>query len=121
LKYDTSNNVIARHAKEYLDRLIERGAHVEVKQIRKTRSTWQNRWFHAVVKEVSEYTGYELEEAKVILKRKGGLAYKKKGHEFLRSTADLDTKEFSELMEKIIRVCAQELELVIPDPELYRG
>ena len=118
--YDTSNPVIARHAVEYLERLSSKGYNVEVKHVRKNRSKWQNAWFHAVVKEVSEFTGYETEEAKEILKRKGGLAYKKKGHTFLRSTKDLDKKEFGEFMEKLIRVCAQELDMIIPDPKHYK-
>jgi hypothetical protein len=119
--YDTSNPVTARHAAEYLERLTAKGYSVEVKHVKKNRSKWQNAWFHAVVAQVSDFTGYEKEEAKEILKRKGGLAYKKKGHVFLRSTAKLDVKEFGEFMDKIIRVCAQELDLVIPDPEHYKG
>jgi len=119
--YDTSNHVQAKNATEHLSKLITSGHKIELKHIRKNRSNWQNSWFHAVVKQVSEFTGYEIEEAKDIIKRKGGLAYKKKGHIFLKSTSSLDTKEFADFMEKIIRVCAKELDLVIPDPEHYKG
>ena len=120
MNFDLSNSVQASKAAAYLSKLTERGAKAEVKQIRKNRSNWQNAWFHAVVKEVSTFTGYELDEAKTILKRKGGLSYTKNGHPFERSTSDLDTKEFSEFMERVIRVCAQELDLVIPDPEMFK-
>ena len=120
MNFDTSNKVLADKAAKYLDSLISNGATVEISQKRKTRSKWQNGWFHAVVKEVSEFTGYELDETKELLKRKGGLAYKKNGHTFTRSTSELDVKEFSEFMERIIRVCAQELDLILPDPELYK-
>lgn len=118
--FDTQNKVLADKARKYLEKLIEKGATAEVTQRRKVRSKWQNAWFHAAVKEVSEYTGYETEEAKEILKRKGGLSYVKNGHPFTRSTASLDTKEFTEFMDKVIRVCAQELDLVIPDPEMFK-
>jgi hypothetical protein len=118
--FDTSNKVLAQHARERLEKLISLGAKVDITQKRKTRSKWQNNWLHAVIKEVSNYTGYETEEAKVLLKRKCGLSYTKNGHHFLKSTADLDTKEFTEFMERLIRVCAQELDLVIPDPEMYK-
>ena len=118
--FDTSNTVEAHKALEYVHSLIRKGCKVEVMQKRKNRSKWQNAWFHAVVKEVSDYTGYELDETKTLLKRKGGLKYTKKGHTFERSTTELDTKEFSEFMERVIRVCAQELDLILPDPELYK-
>lgn len=120
MNFDTSNKVQAGKAVQYVQDLCSKGANIEIVQKRKNRSRYQNNWFYAVVKEVSEYTGYELAEAKEILKRKGGLAYKKNGHTFTRSTTELDTKEFSEFMETIIRVCAQELDLVLPDPELYK-
>ena len=118
--FDTSNKVLAEKAQRYLESLISKGAKVELKQVRKNRSNFQNRWFHAVVKEVSDYTGYELDETKELLKRKGGLNYTKNGHQFTKSTSRLDVKEFSEFMERIIRVCAQELDLSLPDPELYK-
>ena len=120
MQFDTSNEVLAGKARTYLESLITKQAKVDITQKRKNRSNFQNAWFHAVVKEVSEFTGYELEEAKEILKRKGGLAYIKQMHQFTRSTADLDKKEFGEFMEKVIRVCAQELELVLPDPEMFK-
>jgi len=118
--FDTSNTALAEKARETLAMLISKGATVEIVQKRKTRSKWQNNWFYAVVKEVSDFTGYEKDEAKEILKRKCGLGYVKNGHQFTRSTASLDTKEFTEFMERIIRICAQELDLVIPDPEMYK-
>jgi len=118
--FDTSNTVESDKAKTYLRTLSALGVKVEIVQKRKSRSKWQNNWFHAVVKEVSEYTGYETDETKEILKKKCGLGYVKNGHQFTRSTASLDTKEFTDFMERIIRVCAQELELIIPDPEMYK-
>jgi len=120
MNFDLSNPIQASKAAAYLSKLTESGARAEVKQVRKNRSNWQNSWFHAVVTEVSEHTGYELDESKTILKRKGGLGYIKNGHQFEGSTKDLDTKQFSEFMERIIRVCAQELDLVIPDPEMFK-
>ena len=118
--FETNNPVLASKARKYLESLIAKGAKVDVTQKRKTRSKWQNAWLHAVIKEISDFTGYETDEAKEIIKRKCGLGYTKNGHQFTRSTADLDTKEFTEFMERVIRVCAQELELVIPDPEMFK-
>ncbi len=122
MKYDTKNDIQARHAMEYLERLIKSGAHVEVKQVRRCRSKWQNAYFHVIVGLFSDHTGYEKREAKDIIKRHCGLAYKneKHGTMHLKDTSDLDVSEFSEFLDTVIRWCAIEHGLVVPDPEQYK-
>jgi len=117
MEYDTKIEAEWRKAFEYLEKLINSGARVEVKQIRKNRSKWQNKWYYVVVKQISDYTGYELDETKVLIKRNCGLVYENKGQVFLRSTTDLDTKEFSEFMDRVVRWAAKDVGLTIPDPK----
>ena len=121
MNYDTKNPILAQKARDYLERLIGSGATVEVKQIRRNRSKWQNNWYWAVVKQVSDFTGYEKEEAAIVIKRACGLVYERHGSKFLRSTADLDTKEFTDFMDRLIRWASQELNIVVEDPDQYRG
>ena len=120
--FDMAKDFDRRKAGEYLAKLTakEKGQ-VELKQIRRTRSNRQNNWLHAVVKEVSDFTGYETDEAKTIIKRKNGLAYQhgKTGEWFLRSTASLDTADFAAFMDRVMRWAAQELDLYLPDPERF--
>jgi len=120
MRYDTKNEVLARHAREYLERLISSGATVEVKQVRKSRTPWQNKYFHVIVKLFSDHTGYETEESKTIIKRSCGLHYRKGNQVFLKSTSDLDVAEFSEFLDKVIRWCAMEHNIVVPDSEQYK-
>lgn len=120
MRYDTKNEVLATHAMDYLEQLISKGATVEVTQVRKSRSKWQNSYFHVIVKLFSDHTGYETDESKIIIKRSCGLIYKRGDQAFLKSTSDLDVAEFSEFLDKVIRWCAMEHGIVVPDSEQYK-
>jgi hypothetical protein len=100
-------------AKEYIDNL--NCAKIEVKAIRKNRSLNQNAYFYGVVCSVFGLEfGCTAEESKQIFAQKF-LPYKHKGVSFVKSTKDLDTKEFEEFCEKC-RKFASENGCFIPLP-----
>lgn len=73
----------------------------------KQRSLNENNYFHGVVLEIlMEHTGYTKEEMKGVIK----WLFK------IKSTADLNTKEFEKKMEEIRRWAAVELGVNIPEP-----
>lgn len=94
---------------------------IELKIDRDKRSNRQNRYFHGVVLPLlSEETGFTTNEIKSLLKNMF-LGYQKllpNGLEvdLIKGTAELDTKEFEEFLEKVRRFSAQELDVQIPMP-----
>jgi hypothetical protein len=90
---------------------------VEVKKFRKNRTDQQNRYWWAVVIDIlSKHTGYEPEEMHDAIKIKF-LPVEKAGLISGRSTARLNTEEFNDLIERVQRWAAQDLQVYIPDPE----
>lgn len=90
---------------------------VEVKKFRKNRTDAQNRyWWGCVIDILSKHTGYEPEEMHDAIKIKF-LPVEKAGLISGRSTARLNTAEFNDLIERVQRWAAQDLQVYIPDPE----
>jgi len=118
LYHTKDNDYEADRARDYVEKLIEKGAIIEIKQKRDTRSNRQNSWLHAVIKDFSEWTGYELHEAKTYLKLIGGLGYEKNGVQYVRETRSLTTAEFAAMMEAIIRWGDQN-GFTVEDPERF--
>lgn len=74
-------------------------ANLEPKPIRSNR---QNRYLHSIIALYAIETGYTLEEMKTVLKRECGfMVYEKNGNKFLRSSAELDTKEMTDFIDWI--------------------
>jgi ribosomal protein L39E len=94
---------------------------IELKIDRDKRSNNQNRYFHGVVLQLlSDHTGYTIEEMKQILKNEF-LTYTKdlpngKSMKFVKSTADLNTKEFEDFLENSRRFAIQTFDVFIPLP-----
>ena len=85
---------------------------------RKDRSLDQNRWYWGcIVKMLAEHCGYTSEEMHEALKERflRDRINEKAGLVRIKSSAELDTKEFSEYCEQC-RQLAAELGVVIPDP-----
>jgi hypothetical protein len=107
------NNYIA--AQTHLKALFEQNDRVEVKAIKRKRSLKQNAYFHAVVCGVFGLEfGLTIEESKQIF-RERFLNYSKKGHEFYKSTTELNTIEFEDFASKC-RMFASEQGCFIPLP-----
>lgn len=82
-----------------------------------TRSNQQNRYYWGVVIEtLAEEIGLTPEETHEALKHKFLTPIEKKGYKLYPTTTQLLTTEFNTYIEKIQRWAAQDLSIVIPDP-----
>lgn len=118
---DLSNSLDKNKSETYLSKLIERGAKIELKEIKPSRSTSQNSYIHACFSMISIETGYTLEEIKVLLKQTYGsdLVYVKNNQKFIRSTRDLDSSQMSKFIDWIRHFSSEQIGLYIPTPEEY--
>jgi hypothetical protein len=101
---------------------------VRVERVHATRSKSQNAWYWGVIVElISEHTGYTPDEVHELLKAKfipKKLAVAKDNGEIVGefviggSTRKLNKLTFGEYCEAIRRWAAQDLDIVIPDPEV---
>lgn len=100
---------------------------VRIAHVRATRSEQQNRWYWGVIVEsISEHTGYTPDEVHEFLKAKfipkrvavcDGNGEIKDDLVIGGSTAKLNKVSFGEYCEAIRGWAAQELDVVIPDPQ----
>jgi hypothetical protein len=120
MKFKLSESLEKNKARQRFDFLLEKGANIELKEIRKPRSLNHNAYLHVCISLFAIEEGYSLKEAKKVLKKEcHGMIYEKKGHLFLKSTAKMDSKELTIFVEWIRNFCAKELGLYIPDPDEY--
>ena len=103
----------------YFTKLKEKGEKVELKKISNSRTIKQNSYLHVVLTLYAINYGDTLREVKTDLKRGFGLFYQKKGTKYLRSTADLDTKETTEFIDWIRTKASKEGGFYIPTSEEY--
>lgn len=118
MKYNLKQQIDLNKAKTRFEQLVEKGAKIELKEIRPTRSLPQNAYLHVCLSLYGIHFGYTLNEAKTDLKRNYGLVYEKEGKKYLRSTANLDSKELTEFIE-YIRDVAGANGCYIPTSEEY--
>jgi len=118
MKYNLKEQIDLSKAMTRFEALAEKGAKIELKEIRPTRSLPQNAYLHVCLSLYGIHFGYTLNEAKTNLKRNYGLVYEKGGKKYLRSTANLDSKELTEFIE-YIRDVAGANGCYIPDAESY--
>lgn len=120
MKFKLSESLEVTKARQRFEFLIEKGANIELKEIRKPRSLNQNAYLHVCISLFAISEGYSLEEAKTLLKRLcPNMVYRKGEHLFLKSTAKMDSKELTIFVEWIRNFCAKELGYYIPDPDEY--
>ena len=79
-----------------------------VKPMPKTRSPQQNAYYRTIIRQIGLHLGYPEDEMHEVMKEK----FK------VKSTKDLDIEEFSELLDKIIRLAA-EYGFIVKDPRRY--
>ena len=94
---DEFDDAISKLMGNYYIELKESGA----------RSSQQNNYYWKIVRIIAEDLGYTEQEMHSTLKN----------HFDIESTKSLSTKEFAELIERIIRWSAIELNIVIKDPK----
>lgn len=115
---------------EQLRRLRDGAVRITVERIHATRSIQQSRWYWGViVEQIAEHTGYTPDEVHEILKAKfipkrlavaGGNGEIVDEFVIGGSTAQMNKVEFGEYCEVIRRWAAEELGIVIPDPDAGR-
>jgi len=118
VKLDLSKQIDLNKAKTRFEQLVEKGSKIELKEIRPTRSLPQNSYLHVCLSLYGIHFGYTLNESKTDLKRNYGLVYEKGGKKYLRSTANLDSKELTQFIEYIRDVAGQN-GCYIPTSEEY--
>ena len=118
MKLDLSKQSELNKAMDRFSNLAEKGAKIELREIRPTRSLSQNAYLHVVLSLYGISFGYTLNEAKTDLKRNYGLIYEKDGKKYLKSTASLDTKELTDFIQ-YIRDVAGKNGCWIPSSEEY--
>jgi len=105
---------------KFLHTLEGKDIDLTIEPHKKKRSNAQNAYFHAViVKEISDYTGYETEEVKEMLKIMFLPHDVKMGDKIIRvgrSTAALTTSEFEELNSQCRRWASMTLDLYLVEP-----
>ncbi len=108
-----------RRLAEVLRRFNGKDVHVVIKEHRHPRSISQNSYYWGCVLEIiSEHTGHTADEVHEIFKNKYLAEEKEFAGEKVRvarSTAGLNTKEFTEYLEKIKDFSAQEFEIYVPN------
>ena len=119
MKYDLTTKSDITAFKFKVDYLIEKQKKVNLTAIREARSVKQNSYVHVAITLFAIEYGYTLNEAKTLLKRECTFMYYEKNHMmFLKSTADLNSKEMTDFIE-FIRNYAGQQGLYIPSPTEY--
>ena len=108
--------------KAYVDKLPEgKRFDVSVKVHREKRTVDQNRLLFLWIGCVSLETGYFKDEVHEIFKKKflGIEVFEIWGErvERLRSTANLDTKQFSDYLDRIQQFASTEMGIILPNPK----
>lgn len=120
MKYNLSTPEEVEQVKQYLQKLIEKEAKIELKEVRPQRSLNQNNYLYLILSMYAIETGYNVEEIKLLLKNDMAylMTYQKNGLTFPRSTASLDSKEMTDFIE-FTRNHAGLNGIYLPDPEEY--
>ncbi len=120
--YYLSNTSQVKEAQLKLNWLIKHGKKIELTEKRKRRSLNQNSYLHVVLSFYGTKTGYTLEEVKqdifkrnicrnMFLKHNTSPVF-----DVYRSTADLNTKEMADAIERFRNHASQDLGIYIPEP-----
>ena len=84
-----------------INEAIEKGWTVKWEKVRQPRSIQQNKYYWALLTIYGIETGNTPDEMHADLKREYGMFYRKNGKAYLKSTATLNTKEFTTFIEWI--------------------
>lgn len=117
--YDLSNPLQAKQAHSRLEYLNDRGAIVEITHKRKARTYNQNSYLHLILTAWGGHLGYTLDEMKHLLKTQmmpSLFVYERKGNKFLKSTASLDTKQMTHVIDTIRETAQTRTGYYIPAP-----
>ena len=123
--YNTSNLVERQKAITRIKKLLDNKAIVEIVEKKSTRTIKQNRYLHLILGFFASETGYTLEETKQEIFKKivnPALFYEGEIGEIVtiqrwRSTADLDTLEMTQAIEKFRDYSSCQAGIYLPSPD----
>lgn len=118
MRYNLANLLELAQADEYLKKLIKQNAIVEIKKVNPRRSLQQNKYLYLLLGIAGMEWGFSIDELKILWKRKISpsiFVYEKNKNKFLRSTADLTTKELTDAIEQLRKFSAEQ-GLYLPEP-----
>lgn len=119
MKLNLSTPYDKAKAQTRLNVLIDKGANIELTEIRQKRSIKSNAYLHVLVSLCAIEWGYTLDEMKTSLKRECEfMRYTKNKQLFLKRTREFDSKELSDFIEWI-RDYAGVQGLYLPTSEEY--
>jgi hypothetical protein len=110
---------VPRQFRAYLQRLKGEEVEVEIRKRRSKRSGKQNAYWHGVVVALlAQECGYTPDEMHQALKAKFlGEDDLRSGLRRIGSTAKLNTQQFVELTDRVVLWAAEDLGVIIPQPE----
>lgn len=100
MRYDTSIPSERENAIAYIKQLLDEKARFDIKKIHPKRTIPQNSYLHLLLSMYGLHFGLTLEEAKQDVKVELGYTYEKNGKTYLKSTAEMNTKELTDFIEK---------------------
>lgn len=113
MKYDLSKELDLKKAKAYFANMQVRQKKIELKAIQKPKNLKAQKYLQVCIKYYAEHFGFNIEEAKTILKRASKkMMYEKEGYKFLKSLSDLTEEELSDFID-FVRAYAKENGLYI--------
>lgn len=123
--YNTSNLVERQKAITRIKKLLDNKSVIEITEKKPTRTIKQNRYLHLILGFFGSETGYTLEEVKQEIFKKivnPALFYEGEIGEIVtiqrwRSTADLDTLEMTQAIEKFRDYSSAEAGIYLPSPD----
>lgn len=114
-----TNSQELKEGVEYFEKLCKGNTPFEIIKKRKRKSVSNNAYLHVCIKLFAIEYGYNLDEAKTILKRNCHfMVYEKNGSKFLRRVRDMDNLECADFTTWIRNYSSQQ-GLYIPTPEEY--
>lgn len=91
---------------------------ITIEEFSGKRTLNQNAYFHGPVCEaISDATGFETEEVKILMKAMFLYRVDRRGRIHLRETSRLNRRQMSEFIEQVIRWAAVWLEVAVPPAE----
>lgn len=102
MKFNLAIKDDATNAHIQLAKLMIKKPIIEIREVKKRRSLSQNAFLHLLLGAFGMHFGYTLEEAKLVYKQvnESTYYYEKKGRQFIRSSADLNTAEMTKTIDK---------------------
>ena len=119
MRYDLSKDEEAQEAADFLGANTTRDRVIEMKVVRAQRTLNQNAYLHLLLQICANEWGYSLPEIKTIWKRDiapSVFIYFKNDKPFIKSSADLDSKQMTDSIE-LLKKYAAENELDLPDAD----